>query len=132
MNIANSQASTIVLNVATGSDETIYDGPADPDSLEYALVDVVLIPNSAISTDGSNYRTTEVKVGSTVVASQTTNSSGGSARVAGTPQRLTISATGKAARFTAGTDVVSVVSTKTGTGAVEDATVKLVWEKVRQ
>ena len=132
MNIANSQVSTIVLNVATGSDETIYDGPTDPDSLEYALVDVVLIPNSAISTDGSNYRTTEVKVGSTVVASQTTNSSGGSARVAGTPQRLTISATGKASRFTAGTDVVSVVSTKTGTGAVEDATIKLVWEKVRQ
>jgi hypothetical protein len=132
MNIANSQSSTIVFNVATGSDETIYDGPVDPDSLEYALADVVLIPNSAISTDASNYRTTEVKVGSTVVASQTTNSSGGSARVAGTPQRLTISATGKAARFTAGTDVVSVVSTKTGTGAVEDCTIKLVWEKVRQ
>lgn len=132
MNTANSQVSTIVLNVAAGVSEVIYDGPSDPDSLEYALVDVVLIPNSAVSTDGSNYRTTEVKVGSTVVASQTTNSSGGSARVAGTSQRLTISATGKASRFTAGTDVINIASTHTGTGAVDDATVKLFWEKVRQ
>ena len=69
MNIANSQVTTLVLLLAVGVDETVYDGPADPDSLEYALADVILIPNVGVSTDGSNYRTTEVKVGSTVVAS---------------------------------------------------------------
>lgn len=132
MNIANSQSSTIVLNVAANTAELVYDGPADPDLSEYALVEVIMIPNSTVAVDASNYRTTQVRVGSTVIASQTTNSSGGSARTVATPQRLTISAAGLASRFTAGTDLININSAVTGTGAVEDVTIKLHWEKVRQ
>lgn len=100
------------------TDEDLYFCPPAPG--EWEIEAITMSPNTTVATDGTDYRTTTISVGGTTVASQTTNSTGGSARTAGTPQNLTLSNVGTT-RLTGGTDAIRINSTKTGgSGEVED------------
>lgn len=107
----------VPINVAANANEDRY--VTVPFAGEWEIEKICIVPATSVSTDGSNYRTTSFKVGSTTVASQTTNSSGGAARTAGTPLDLTLSNVGTT-RLTGGTDALKIESAYTGTGAVED------------
>jgi hypothetical protein len=119
---------SVVLNVGATTDEDVY---LTVPPGEWEIEAIYLVPNSTVATDATDYRTTTYKVGSSTVASQTTNSSGGSARTVATPQTLTLT-TPSAFPVTGGSDYILVSSAKTGgSGKVEDATHQVVLRKVR-
>lgn len=129
---------TVVLDLAAATaDDKYVSVPIDG---EWVLDSITLVPNSTVATDGSDYRTTTFKVGGTggtTVGSQTTNSSGGSARTVGVAQRITLT-TPEAYPVSGGSgnagvgDCVVISSAKTGsTGAVDDATYILTFRKRR-
>ena len=91
---------------------------------------VDIIPKSAVSTHASDYITTTVKKGSDTIASHTTNSSGGSALVAGTLKPLTLSGTGKILEIDAG-GVIDVDVAENGTGPAYNHRVIVVGEVIR-
>lgn len=119
---------TVVANVAAGSDEDIY--LAVPLEGEWVIDAITLVPNSTVATDGTDYRTTTIKVGGTsgtTIASQTTNSSGGAARTVGVAQDLALTSP-EASPISGGSgnagvaDCIVIQSVKTASGKVEDAT----------
>jgi hypothetical protein len=81
------------------------------------ITGIILLPKTSVSTNASNYITTTISAGGVTLATHTTNSSGGSAMVAGTPLNLTFAATGVGTALelaSAGVITVAVVSSGTG------------------
>lgn len=74
-----------------------------------------ILPKTAVPVHASDYITTTVKKGSTAIGSHTTNSSGGSALVAGTTKDITLTGTGTDIELAPG-DVLTVEVTENGTG----------------
>ena len=74
-----------------------------------------ILPKTAVATNGSNYITTTLKKAATTLASHTTNSTGGSALVAGTVKGLSITGTGLDLEIDAG-GVITVEVAYAGTG----------------
>jgi hypothetical protein len=89
-----------------------------------------LIPKTAVSTHASNYITTDVKKGSANLGSHTTNSSGGSALVAGTVTTIPITGSGTDLELDAG-GVLLINVTKAGTGPAFNHQVVVTVEPIR-
>ena len=121
---------TVLLADAANASEDRYICPVHPDGGEWKLVSAVWIPDTAVSTDASNYRTISLKRSSTTFGSLTTNSSGGAAFVEGTPQAFTLTASGTDQEFTANTDALEIDSTYTGTGAAAAGRVVVCFERM--
>ena len=110
---------TVILSgVVSGTDAaaTLYLENKTSDKIVVQAIDIM--PNLAVSTHASNYITTAVTAGGvTLVTAHTTNSSGGSAMVAGTALSFPFAATGvgTALELSAGGTLLVAV-TKAGTG----------------
>lgn len=89
-----------------------------------------IIPKTAVAVHASNYITTTIKKGSTTIGSHTTNSSGGSALVAGTVTDVTLSGSGTDIELAAG-GVLAVDVAKAGTGPAYNHEVLATVEPIR-
>ena len=95
---------------------------------EYKLVGLTMVPQAALSADGSNKYVISVVQGSDTVCTSLDSSS--AAHVAQTAQAFTVTAAaGDALEFGA-TDVLKITMTETGTAAM-NATFVAAFEKVR-
>lgn len=125
---------TTPLSLAAGTDDDLYLAIPDAGGQQWEVKAITITPQASVSIDGTDYRTTTFKIGSTTIAESTTNT-GGTARVEGAPLPLTVSA-GAVAPLTgsgtsATTGAIKVESRKTGgTGKVENILVQILCEKV--
>ncbi len=94
---------------------------------EWKLVSLTLMPQAALSADGSNKYVISAVQGSTAVVSNLDSSS--AAHVAQTAQAFTMSNAGSSLEFGA-TDTLKITMTETGTAAM-NATFIAAFEKVR-
>lgn len=95
------------------------------------VLEILLVPNVSVAVHASNYITIDVKKGSTVIATHTTNSSGGAALTQGTIVSLSITGTGTD-RELADNGVFGVAVSKAGVGPAYDVDVVAVMEGTRQ
>lgn len=116
---------------ASGTDANATKYMANPLEESARLFKVLLTPNISVSTHASNYMTFDIKKGSTVLATFTTNSSGGAALTAGTPVELTITGSGKDVEV-ASDGAFTLLCTKAGTGPAYDVTATLAVQGIRQ
>lgn len=100
---------------ASGTDATDNVHILNPSAGTVRAVSFYLVPHVSVATHASNYITITVKKGSSVLATFTTNSSGGAALTAGTPVALTITGTGADLEIAAA-GVYTVEVAKSGTG----------------
>lgn len=125
---------TLALVLAAGTDDDFYMAVPDPGGQQWEITAISLVPQAAVAIDGTDYRTTTVKVGSTTIASSTTNT-GGTARVEGAPLALTVSNAASAPVTGSGTSAttgaIKVESRKTGgTGKVENTVIQIHLKKI--
>ncbi len=121
---------SVGVNDAGGTSEDRYATPTHPDGGEWQLVKATWTPRTTLAVHASNYATLALKNGATTLGSLTTNSSGGTAFTANTPQAFTLTG-GTALEFTANTDPVEVDDTHAGTpGAAVQGEVALVFERI--
>lgn len=120
---------TVVLNLGATVDDDIY--LVVPVAGEWEIVGISIVPNSTVAVDATDYRTTTISVGSDAIASQTTNSSGGSARTVAVAQNLALT-TAALYKVTGLTEAIKIASAKTGgSGKVEDSTYVICVRQVR-
>jgi hypothetical protein len=115
----------------TDADDSTYVG--NPTGEKLVIVAAYVEPTVAVATHASNYNTTTVKdsTGTTTVYSHTTNSSGGSALVAGTMNAMTLGAgVGTAAEIAVNGSVLCGVA-NSGTGPAYEQRVVLHCRKAR-
>lgn len=122
-------ADNLVTNVS-GSDSTDTSYIYNPFSVKVKVTKLAIMPKTAVAVHASNYITTTISDGSTTLASHTTNSSGGSALVAGTENNLTLSGTGTVLEIAAG-GTLTVAVTKAGTGPAYNHAVVAVVQPMR-
>jgi len=134
MAVNDTQLITAPFSLAAGTDDDLYLAIPDSGAQQWNVVAITITPQAAVVIDGTDYRTTTFKIGSTTIASSTTNT-GGTARVEGAPLPLTVSGaaavplTGSGTSATTG--AIKVESRKTGaTGKVENILVQILCEKV--
>lgn len=108
----NTNAGLIGVSGSNASDTNYI---MNPYSFKVRIAAINILPKTAVATSGSNHITTSVKKSATTLASHTTNSSGGSALVAGTVKGLTITGTGLDLEIDAG-GVITVEVAFAGTG----------------
>lgn len=120
----------ILEGVVGGTDATdaIYLFNPFPDH-KLLIRSAFLGPNVAVATHASNYITTTLTTSATL-ATHTTNSSGGSALVAGTRKDLTLSGTGLALEVAAGGSIAVAVA-KAGTGPAYEHVVQVLCSRIR-
>lgn len=115
----------------TNAADSTYIGNATGEKL--VILAAYIEPTVAVATHASNYITNTVKdsTGTTTIYSQTTNSSGGTALVAGTMSTMSLqSAVGTAAEIEAGGSVLAA-SAATGTGPAYEFRIALLCRKAR-
>lgn len=134
MAVNDTQLITAPFSLAAGTDDDLYLAIPDPGAQQWEVKAITITPQAAVAIDGTDYRTTTFKIGSTTIASSNTNT-GGTARVEGAPLPLTVSGaaavplTGSGTSATTG--AIKVESRKTGgTGKVENIMVQILCEKV--
>jgi hypothetical protein len=108
----NTQSGQIGVSGTNAADTNYIMNPY-PFKVQVAAINI--LPKTAVATNGSNYITTTVKKAATTLASHTTNSTGGSALVAGTVKGLSITGTGLDLEIDAG-GVITVEVAFAGTG----------------
>ena len=108
----NTQSGQIGVSGTNAADTNYVMNPY-PFKVRVAAINI--LPKTAVATNGSNHITTSVKKSATTLASHTTNSTGGSALVAGTVKGLTITGTGLDLEIDAG-GVITVEVAFAGTG----------------
>jgi len=108
----NTQSGQIGVSGTNAADTNYIMNPY-PFKVRVAAINI--LPKTAVATNGSNHITTSVKKAATTLASHTTNSTGGSALVAGTVKGLTITGTGLDLEIDAG-GVITVEVAFAGTG----------------
>lgn len=119
---------TLALLDAAATDEDRY--TAIPDDGTWYLENAVWVPDTAVATDATDYRTITISDGSNTLGTLTTNSSGGAAWVEGTPAEFTLSG-GKNREFTGKTEAVKVASAHAGsTGKVAHGRVVMKFSKL--
>lgn len=117
------------ISVAAGTAEIGYVTPPAA-SGAWELTSCAIVPLTTTAVHAANYVTCSIKNGGTTLGSTTTNSSGGSALTAGTPQSPALSG-GTSLEFTAGTDVVTIDIAHTGSGAAFDCLIECFFQKIR-
>lgn len=116
------------ISVSGTTDYDVYLTPGLPGEW---VPTVTWVPEVSTGADGSNYRTLDVKQGSTAIVTQVTTASTG--WTAGTPVALAlISTAGLNAEFTGQTDVVKVSMGHAGTGATARGAIQVVWSRRNQ
>lgn len=120
----------LAVQLAANVNKTLYVAAPGASGEKVVLKSLVFVPDSdgAVSIDGTNYITVTAKQGSTSLGSFTTNT-GGTALVAGTAVAFTLSG-GVALEFDALTDLLTIDSVKTGTGAVLKGAFLAVFEPI--
>jgi len=108
----NTNAGLIGVSGSNASDTNYI---MNPYSFKVRIAAINILPKTAVATNGSNHITTSVKKAATTLTSHTTNSTGGSALVAGTVKGLTITGTGLDLEIDAG-GVITVEVAFAGTG----------------
>ena len=108
----NTQSALIGVS-GTNATDTNY--IMNPYPFKVRITAISLMPKTSVSTDASNHITTSVKKAATTLTSHTTNSTGGSALVAGSVKGLSITGTGTDLEIDAG-GVITVEVAKAGTG----------------
>jgi len=108
----NTQSGQIGVSGTNAADTNYIMNPY-PFKVRVAAINI--LPKTAVATNGSNHITTSVKKAATTLTSHTTNSTGGSALVAGTVKGLTITGTGLDLEIDAG-GVITVEVAFAGTG----------------
>ena len=108
----NTQSALIAVS-GTNATDTNY--IMNPYPFKVRITAISLMPKTSVSTDASNHITTSVKKAATTLTSHTTNSTGGSALVAGSVKGLSITGTGTDLEIDAG-GVITVEVAKAGTG----------------
>jgi len=102
---------------------------AGPNSIKIEAI--YLVPNLAVTANDTNYITLTVANDGTTVATANTTAASGAAHVEGTPQAMTITATGDSLLIEAGS-VLSVDVAKAGTGPAYAFTVAVQATPVRE
>lgn len=101
--------------MVSGSDSTDTAYLYNPYAFAVKLEELTILPTTAVATHASNYITTTVANGATTLGTHTTNSSGGSALVAGTQKVISLVESGTKLEIPAG-GVLAVTVAKQGTG----------------
>lgn len=123
------QEKTRVTLTGTNAD-TLYVAPM-LDAEDYFLAKAYALPHDTLAADNANYATVEIRDGSTVLGSLSSQST---AFTAGQAREFSLSGAGRkvtGGQIGADTDPLNINVTKTGTGGAIDADVILVWEKLR-
>ena len=115
------------IDVSESASADSYTCPAHPDAGEAKLVKAVWVPDITLATPARNYWTIAPKNGATTLGSVTTNSTGGTAWAAGTPEDITLSG-GSALEFTRNTDALHIDVDEAGAATDARGRLELVWE----
>ncbi len=120
----------LAVQLAADVNKTLYVMSPGASGEKVLLKSIVFVPDSdgAVSISGTNYITVTAKQGSTSLGSFNTFT-GGTALVAGTAVTFSLSG-GVALEFDALTDLLTIDSVKTGTGAVLKGTFLAVFELI--